>query len=70
MFWDVERMDEYRMASRVLMEEVSGGRVRSIPRLLFIDGVKVAWATEERLKRLRDNARKIGKCGEPWCICN
>ena len=25
MDWHVERMDEYRMARRVLMEEVSGG---------------------------------------------
>ena len=29
----VERMDEYRMARRVLMVEVSGGRVRGRPRL-------------------------------------
>ena len=29
----VERMDEYRMAWRVLMAEVSGGRVRGRPRL-------------------------------------
>ena len=27
-FGHVERMDEYRMARRVLMAEVSGGRVR------------------------------------------
>ena len=30
---DVERMDEYRLARRVLMAEVSGGRVRRRPRL-------------------------------------
>ena len=29
----VERMDEYRMARRVLMAEVSGGRVQGRPRL-------------------------------------
>ena len=34
-------MDEYRMARRVLMAEVSGGRVRGRPRLTRIDGVKV-----------------------------
>ena len=28
----VERMDDYRMARRVLMAEVSGGRVRGRPR--------------------------------------
>ena len=38
----VERMDEYRMARRVLMTKVSGGRVRGRPRLGWMDGVKVA----------------------------
>ena len=32
-FGHVERRDEYRMARRVLMVEVSGGRVRGRPRL-------------------------------------
>ena len=41
-FGHVERMDEYRMARRVLMAEVSGGRVRGRPRLGWMDGVKVA----------------------------
>ena len=38
----MERMDEYRLARRVLMAEKSGGRVRGIPRLGWMDGVKVA----------------------------
>ena len=42
LFGHVERMDEYRMARRVLMAEVSGGRVRGRPRLVWMDGVKVA----------------------------
>ena len=41
-FGHVERMDEYRMARRVLMVEVSGGRVRGRLRLGWMDGVKVA----------------------------
>ena len=45
-FGHVERMDTYRLARRVLMAEVSGGRVRGKPRLGWIDGwmdgVKVA----------------------------
>ena len=41
-FGHVERMDEYRMARRVLMAEVSGGLVRKRPKLGWIDGVKVA----------------------------
>ena len=41
-FGHVERMDEYRMARRVLMAEVSGGRVRGRPRLGWMDGAKVA----------------------------
>ena len=42
-FGHVERMDEYRMARRVLMAEVSGRRVRGRPRLGWIDGVKVSF---------------------------
>ena len=38
----VERMDEYRMARKVLIAEVRGGRVRGRPRLGWMDGVKVA----------------------------
>ena len=38
----VERMDEYRMARRVLMAEVSVGRVRGRPRLGWMDCVKLA----------------------------
>ena len=41
-FGHVERMDEYCMARRVLMAEVSGGRVRGRPRIGWMDGVKVA----------------------------
>ena len=41
-FGHVERMDEYRMDRRVLMAEVSEGRVRGRPRLGSMDGVKVA----------------------------
>ena len=41
-FGPVERMDEYRMARRVLMAEVSEGRVRGRPRLGWMDVVKVA----------------------------
>ena len=41
-FGHVERMDEHRMARRVLMAEVSGGRVRGRPRSGWMDGVKVA----------------------------
>ena len=46
-FGHVERMDEYRMPRRVLMAEVCGGRVRGRPRLGWMDGVKVAFSTEE-----------------------
>ena len=38
----MERIDEYRMAGRALMTEVSGGRLRGRPRLGWMDGVKVA----------------------------
>ena len=41
-FGHVERMDEYRMARRVLMAEVNERWVRVRPRLGWMDGVKVA----------------------------
>ena len=40
-FVHVERMDDYYMARRVLMAEISWGRVRGRPRLGWMDGVKV-----------------------------
>ena len=41
-FWLMERIDEHRVGTRVLMAEVSGGRVRRRPRLGWMDGVKMA----------------------------
>ena len=41
-FGHLERMDDYRMARRVLTAEVSGGRVRGRPRFGWMEGVKVA----------------------------
>ena len=41
-FGHVERMDDYSMAKRVLMAEVSGGWVRGRLRLGWMGGVKVA----------------------------
>ena len=51
------------MARRVLMAEVSGGRVRGRPRLGWMDGVKVALGNRGMTV---EAARKIGKSGEPW----
>ena len=42
MVWHAERMDDYHMARRVLMAEVSEGRVRGRPTIGWMDGVKVA----------------------------
>ena len=66
-FGHVERMDDYRMARRVLMAEVGGERVRGRPRLYWMDGVKVALGNRGMTM---DAARKIGKSGEPWYIRN
>ena len=38
----MERIDDYPMAIRVLMAEISGGRVRGRPRLGYMDGVNLA----------------------------
>ena len=42
----VERIDAYRTASRVLMADVSGGRVRWRQRLGWMDGVR--WPIQQR----------------------
>ena len=63
-FGHVERMDEYRIARRVLMAEVSGGRVRGRPRLGWMDGVKVALGNRGMTVEAV-NAQKIGTSGEP-----
>ena len=58
-FGHVERMDEYRMARRVLMTEVSGGRVRGRLRLGWMDGVKVALGNRRiTLEAARQRDRK------------
>ena len=57
-FGHVERMDEYHMARRVLMADVSGGQVRGRPRLVWMDGGNRGW-------RLRDNALKIESVESP-----
>ena len=59
-FGHVERMDEYRMARRVLMAEVSGGRVRGRPRFGWMDGVKVALGN----KGMRVEAAR--QCAKDW----
>ena len=40
-FGHVERTNEYRMARKVLMVNVSGGRVQGRQRLGWMDGVKM-----------------------------
>ena len=69
-FGHVERMDEYCIARRVLMTKVSGGWVRGRPRLGWMDGVKMALGNRGIWWRVRNNAQKIRKSGEPWYICD
>ena len=63
LFRDVERMDEYRMARRVLMAEVSGVRVRGRPRLGSMDGVKVALGSKGMTV---EAARQCAKDRKEW----
>ena len=59
----MERMDEYRLARRVLMAEVSGGRVRGRPRLGWMDGVKVALGNRGMTA---EAARQCAKDRKEW----
>ena len=56
-------MDEYRMARRVLMAEVSGVRVRGRPRVGWMDGVKVALGNTGMTV---DAARQCAKDTKEW----
>ena len=62
-FGHVQRIDEYRMAIRVLMAEVSGGRVRGRPRLGWMDGVKVALGNKGMTV---EAARRCAKDRKEW----
>ena len=62
-FGHVERMGEYRMARKVLMAEVSGGRVRGRPRLGWMDGVKV---TLGNIGMTVEAARQCAKDRKEW----
>ena len=61
-FGHVEKMDEYRLASRVLMAEVTGELVRGRPRFGWMDGVKVSLGNRGMTV---ETARKSG---EPWYL--
>ena len=69
-FGHVERMDEYHMARRVLMAEVSWGWVLGRPRLGWMDGVKVALGNRGMMVEAAQKSAKDWKNGEPWYICN
>ena len=64
-FGHVEGMDEYTMARRMLMEEVSSGRVRGRPRLGWMDGahVKMAWGNRGMTV---EAARQYAKDRKEW----
>ena len=62
-FGHAERMDDYRMARRVLIAEVSGGWVRGKPRLGWMDGVKVALGNR---RMTVEAARRCAKDRKGW----
>ena len=62
-FRHMERMDDYRMARRVLMAEVSWGRVRGRPRLGWMDGVKVSLGNRAMTV---EAARQCAKDRKEW----
>ena len=62
-FGHVERMHDYRMARRVLMAEVSGGRVRGRPRVGWMDFVKVALGN---IGMTVEAARQCAKDRKAW----
>ena len=69
-FGHVEIMDEYRLARRVLMAEVSGGRVRGRPRLgcVWCVGALGNRGMTEETARQCAKYRKVESLN--WCIVN
>ena len=67
-FGHVERMDEYRMARRLLMVEVCGGQVRLRQRLGWMNGVKLALGNRGMIVEAVRQCVKDQK--EWWYICN
>ena len=61
-FGHVERKDEYSIARRVFMADVSGGWVRGRPMLGWMDGVTSAMGSRGMTVMA---ARKIGRSGDP-----
>ena len=63
-FWNVERMDEYCIARRVLLAEVEDGyEVDEGPKLGWMDGMKVA--LDNRGKTV-EAAQQCAKDGKEW----
>ena len=62
-FGHVERMDEYRMARKMLMAEVSRERERGRPRLGWMDGVQVALGNRGMTV---EEARQCAKDRKVW----
>ena len=49
------------------MADASGFRVRGRPRLGWMESVKVALGSRGMMVEVEQ--KKIGRSGEPWCIC-
>ena len=62
-FGHVERIDECRMARKVLMADASGGRVLGRPRLGWTDGVKMVWGNRGMTV---EAARQCAKDRKEW----
>ena len=63
-------MDEYRMARKVLMVEVSGEQVRGRLRVGWMDGVKVAVGNRGMTVEAVHQCAKDQKDRKPWYISN
>ena len=69
-FGHVERMDEYCMARRVLMAEVSERLLRGRPWLGWMDGVKVALGNKGMTVEAARQYARDRKEWRAWYICN
>lgn len=57
-FGHVQRLDEYRMVRTILLAEVSGRRVRSRPRLVWMNSMKVYLGSRQMTIKVSGSMRE------------
>ena len=69
-FGRVEGVDDYRVAGRVLVAELGGGRARGRPRLGWMGSVRVALGSGGVAVGAARRCARDREAWGPWCVCD